>query len=230
MPIEFKNQGSHVGTQAHGRRSLRLKTAAIVPAFNEEENIGAVLTTLCACTCLDEVIVVSDGSKDRTAEVASRYGVRVVELPVNVGKGGAMKAGSLSTDAEVLLFIDADLIGLTPGHVDDMLRPVVAGEALMSIGVFEDGRLATDLAQKVAPFLSGQRAVHRKVMESLPDLEHSRYGVEVVFSRYAEKYHIRVAKVHLKHMAQVMKEEKMGFVKGFAARVRMYWDILRAIR
>lgn len=208
-----------------------MKTAAIVPAYNEEANIGEVLATLSTCKCLDEVIVVSDGSVDSTAEVARTFsGVRVIELPVNVGKGGALKAGSISTDADVLLFIDADLIGLTESHVRDMLRPVLSGEALMSVGVFEEGRLATDLAQKVAPFLSGQRAVHRSVMQDLPDLENSRYGVEVVFSRYAEKHHIPVAKVHLRHMAQVMKEEKLGLVKGFAARMRMYWDILRAIR
>lgn len=212
------------------RRSHALKTAAIVPAYNEEENIGAVLSVLSSCQCLDEVIVVSDGSVDNTVQVAQGYGVRVIELPVNVGKGGAMKAGSLSTDADVLLFIDADLIGLTEGHVRDLLRPVLSGEALMAVGVFEEGRLATDLAQKMAPFLSGQRAVHRSVMEELPDLEHSRYGVEVVFSRYAEKHHIPVAKVHLRNMAQVMKEEKMGLVKGFAARMRMYWEIIRAIR
>lgn len=228
--MDSSMNGVRVGVTVLNGRSHAVKTAAIVPAYNEEENIGAVLSVLSTCQCLDEVIVVSDGSEDSTAQVAQAYGVRVIELPVNVGKGGAMKAGFLSTDADVLLFIDADLIGLTEGHVRDLLRPVLAGEALMAVGVFEEGRLATDLAQKVAPFLSGQRAVHRKVMEELPDLEHSRYGVEVVFSRYAEKQNIPVAKVDLRNMAQVMKEEKMGFFKGFAARMRMYWDILRAIR
>lgn len=208
-----------------------MKTAAIVPAYNEEANIGAVLSVLVQCPhLLGEVIVVSDGSTDNTGDVARSYGVRVIDLPVNVGKGGAMKAGSLSTDAEVLLFIDADLIGLTPDHVQRMLEPVVSGQAKMSVGLFENGRLATDLAQKVAPFLSGQRAVHRSIVEQIPDLEHTRYGVEMAFSRYVEKHHIPVAKVYLPHMAQVMKEEKMGFFKGVRARLRMYWEILRAIR
>lgn len=207
-----------------------MKTAAIVPAYNEEGNIGAVLSVLSACKQLHEVIVVSDGSADRTAQVASGYGVRVIELPVNVGKGGAMKAGSLSTDAELLLFVDADLIGLTSQHINQMLQPVLTGQALMSVGLFEEGRLATDLAQKMAPFLSGQRAIHRSVMDRIPDLEHTRYGVEMAFSRYAEKHDIPVAKVHLRNMAQVMKEEKLGFAKGFAARLKMYWDIIRAFR
>lgn len=207
-----------------------MKTAAIVPAYNEEENIGAVLTVLAACKQLNEVIVVSDGSTDRTVQAASAYGVRVIELPVNVGKGGAMKAGSLSTDAEVLLFVDADLIGLTAHHVNQMLQPVLSGQAVMSVGLFEEGRLATDWAQKMAPFLSGQRAMHRSVIDRIPDLENTRYGVEMAFSRYAEKADLPVAKVCLRNMAQVMKEEKLGFAKGFAARLKMYWEIIRAFR
>lgn len=207
-----------------------MKTAAIIPAYNEEENIGAVISVLATCRQLDEVIVVSDGSTDKTVQVAGAYGVHVIELKENVGKGGAMRAGSISTDAEVLLFIDADLIGLTPHHVDQMLQPVLSGHALMSVGLFEEGRLATDLAQKMAPFLSGQRAMHRSIIDEIPDLEHTRYGVEMAFSRYAEKQNLPVEKVWLRNMAQVMKEEKLGFTKGFAARLKMYWEIIRAFR
>lgn len=207
-----------------------MKTAAIVPAYNEAANIGAVLSVLVECTgLLDEVIVVSDGSTDGTADVARSYGVRVIDLPQNVGKGGAMKAGADATDAEVLLFVDADLIGLTREHVERMLKPVVTGETLMSVGVFEHGRLATDLAQKIAPFLSGQRAVHRSLLERIPNLENSRYGVEMVFSRYVEQHRIPVVTVCLPHMAHVMKEEKMGFFRGMKARFVMYWEIVRAI-
>src|SRR5690625_1626002 len=148
-----------------------MKAAAVVPAYNEEDNIHAVLSVLESCPLLDEVIVVSDGSTDQTAQVARQHDVRVVELPVNMGKGGAMKAGSRHTDAEVLLFVDADLIGLTREHIAQMLNPVLRGECMMSVGVFEDGRLATDLAQKMAPFLSGQRAMVRSIIDDIPDLE-----------------------------------------------------------
>ena len=92
-------------------------TAIIIPAYNEENTLGNVLRAL-ADSGWKEIIVVSDGSTDRTARVARQHGAQVVELPVNLGKGGAMKIGSLSTQAEYLLFLDADLVGITKEHVD----------------------------------------------------------------------------------------------------------------
>mgnify|MGYP001342031159 CR=1 FL=1 len=204
-----------------------MKIAAIVPAYNEAKNIGSVLSVLTRSPLIDEVIVVNDGSTDNTAEVAARYRVRVIDLPANVGKGGAMKIGANNTDAEILLFIDADLIGLTLKHIADMLEPVRNGRAAMSVGIFDDGRFATDLAQKLAPFLSGQRAMLHSIIDSVPEIENKRYGVEVALSRYAEKEDLPVVHVRLKNMAQVMKEEKLGFWKGFRARLRMYWEIIR---
>src|SRR5579875_843850 len=117
-----------------------VRVAAILPAYNEEATIADVVAALKACPLVSEVVVVSDGSTDRTAEVARRAGAQVVELPVNHGKGGAMRAGLAHTEAEVLLFLDADLVGLTPQHVADLLQPVLSGRSEMAVGVFEGGR------------------------------------------------------------------------------------------
>jgi hypothetical protein len=119
----------------------------VVPAYNEEARIGEVLQALLAAPELDEILVVNDGSQDGTAAVARRFpAVRTLDLPVNRGKGAAMRVGALETDADVLLFIDADLIGLRAGHVADLLRPVLDDRAEMAVGVFRGGRLATDLS------------------------------------------------------------------------------------
>lgn len=207
-----------------------MKVAAVIPAYNEAPNIGRVLNRVVRSPHVDEVIVVCDGCEDNTAAVAGRYRVTVIELPENVGKGGAMMAGVQHTDAEVILFLDADLIGLSHSHIRSLVEPVVSGQADMSLGVFDDGRPATDLAQKLMPFLTGQRAVRREIMERIPELEESRFGVELALSRYAEKQRLRVVKLPLPGLAQVMKEEKAGVWKGFRARMQMYWEILRSYR
>ncbi|MFY9503882.1 MAG: glycosyltransferase family 2 protein [Dethiobacteria bacterium] len=205
-----------------------MDVAAIVPAYNEEKTIGAVLEVLTKCRLINEVIVVSDGSTDDTVKIALQFdGVQVVELPENRGKGGAMKAGLEQTAAEIVLFLDADLIGLTEDHVNALLQPVLENQALMSLGVFEKGRIATDLAQKVAPYLSGQRALQRDLLSDLSDLDLTRFGVEVALHRYMEENKIPVALVNLPDLSHLMKEEKLGLWKGLAARGKMYWEIIK---
>ncbi|NLJ80652.1 MAG: glycosyltransferase family 2 protein [Firmicutes bacterium] len=207
-----------------------MRVAAIVPAYNEEKTIAGVVEILLQCPLINQIVVVSDGSTDRTAAIAKNFPIKVVELEENVGKGGAMKAGAMVTEEEILLFIDADLVGLRRTHLEKLLNPVLAEECSMSVGVFAEGRLPTDLAQKIAPSLSGQRAVKRELFESVPKLERSRYGVELALTRYAEEHKINVLSVTLPELSQVMKEEKHGITQGFAARLKMYWEILKSIK
>jgi glycosyltransferase involved in cell wall biosynthesis len=148
-------------------------------------------------------------------------------LVENRGKGGALKAGLDNFRADVVLFLDADLLGLTPKHVLNLLEPVINDEADMTIGIFEGGRIATDLAQKMAPYLSGQRALKFSLLERISDLDIARFGVEVALNRFMESSAIRVKEVVLHDMSHVMKEEKMGVWKGMAARMKMYWEIIK---
>ncbi|MCR6544709.1 glycosyltransferase family 2 protein [Dehalobacterium formicoaceticum] len=202
---------------------------AIIPAFNEENTIGGIVKVLSQITEVKEIIVVSDGSADNTAERARAAGAKVIELQENVGKGGAMSAGVAQAQYEVILFLDADLIGLTPTHVRDMLDPVLKGAAAMSIGIFEKGRLATDLAQVVAPYLSGQRVLRKDLLRAMRDVEDSGFGVEVTLTKYAHDHHLKVQEVELAGMTHIMKEEKLGFKKGLQARMKMYWQIAKAV-
>jgi glycosyltransferase involved in cell wall biosynthesis len=177
---------------------------------------------------INEIIVVSDGSTDGTAAVSRKAGARVIELPQNMGKGAAIKKGFNETSGEIVLLFDADLIGLKPDHVIRLLKPVAGNAAGMTVGVFSSGRLPTYLAQKISPFLSGQRAVRREILENISDIEDAGYGVEIALTKFARKENIKVLKVELEDLTHVMKEEKLGLVEGFYERLKMYWQILRA--
>ncbi len=205
------------------------KVAAIIPAYNEENTLKEILKTLKRVKKIHQIMVISDGSEDNTAEVAHECGVEVIDLLDNRGKGGAIKAGIQHTDAEILVLLDGDLIGLTPRHVQQLIDPVLLNEVEMSIGIFQQGRMATDLAQKMAPFLSGQRALRRKLIDNISQLELSRFGVEVALHTYTEEHHIPYREVKLPDLSHVMKEEKLGVAKGIAARIKMYWDILKYV-
>lgn len=206
-----------------------MSVAAIIPAYNEEQTIEAVLEALLICSVIDEIVVVSDGSTDGTVQVASRYPIHVVALEQNVGKGGAMKAGAQHTACDVLLFVDADLVGLQPTHINALVEPVVSGKTVMSIGVFSEGRVSTDLAQKIAPSLSGQRAVKKTFFDAVPKLESSRFGVEIALTHFAERHDVEVVRVPLPSLSQVTKEEKRGLIPGLQARMEMYRDIVKSM-
>ena len=204
-----------------------METIAIIPAFNEEKTIGDVLQVLEKAALIKKIIVVSDGSTDNTVEVARNFDVEVVDLEENRGKGGALKAGLENFKADVVLFLDADLIGLTVEHVNSLLKPVLEDGVDMTIGIFEKGRIATDLAQKMAPQLSGQRAVKFSLLEQISDIDVARFGVEVALNRFMESSGTKVQEVVLSDMSHVMKEEKLGVWKGMAARMKMYWEIIK---
>lgn len=207
-----------------------MRTVCIIPAFNEEKTIKNVIEVVKNVDIIDEIIVVSDGSKDDTAKIAREMDVFTIEYEENKGKGAALKAGIDNANADVLLFLDADLIGLTKDHVISLVDPVLKDEADMTIGIFTSGRFATDLAQKVAPHLSGQRAMKKEVLLNISNIDMTRYGVEVALTKIVEKENYRVKTVELKDMTHIMKEEKLGFKNGFKARMKMYWEIVKCLK
>lgn len=206
-----------------------MKVAVVIPAYNEELRIAQVLGAVTRSSCVDQTIVVSDGSDDRTVEVAGVFpGVQVVDLSKNVGKGGAMWKGLQETDADIVVFFDADLVGLQPEHVDQLVQPVVKG-ADMSVGIFRKGKFWSDAAQAISPSISGQRAMRRQLLLDNPCIAGARMGVEVELTRIVRQQGLDLVKVHLRGVTHTSKEKKFGFVEGAARRAKMYAEIGKAI-
>ncbi len=111
------------------------RTLVVVPAYNEEESLPTVLKELAEHASDHDVIVVDDGSTDRTAEVARASGALVAQLPYNVGVGGALRTGFLfavRNGYERAAQVDADGQH-DPLEIDRLLAAVDAG-ADMVIG------------------------------------------------------------------------------------------------
>jgi glycosyltransferase involved in cell wall biosynthesis len=118
-----------------------LSYSIVVPAYNEQERIGASLERILAHIEWEgwraEVIVVNDGSRDRTAEIVAGYrkqnpAVRLLENPGNRGKGYSVRSGMLSAQGDVILFTDADLS--TPIEEASKLFEAIAVGADVAIG------------------------------------------------------------------------------------------------
>ncbi|HEY8545942.1 MAG TPA: glycosyltransferase [Acidimicrobiales bacterium] len=207
------------------------KVAAIIPAWNEESTVGAVVYAALDARLVDEVIVVDNASSDATAAVAARHGARVVHEPV-AGKGQAMRAGVAATDAAVLVFLDADLVGLRPEHVDDLVGAVLTGEADMACGLFDRGPVANPIFLEGLPVLTGQRALRRELFERLKPDDVRGYRVEAALnSLVAHDALVRVDRV-LPGLWHRTKEEKLanpmvGLVTKVAMLLSACWSYLR---
>ena len=105
---------------------------AILPAYNEEVSIGSVV--LRTRRYADRVIVIDDGSSDRTAEVARLAGAEVIRHPKNLGKGAALRTGfEFVNGAKVIVTMDADGQH-DPSDIPKLVEPILTGEADMVNG------------------------------------------------------------------------------------------------
>lgn len=117
----------------------RLKLVAVVPAFNEERNVGGVVSELRAlhpASCEVDFVVVDDGSKDGTAIAARRAGSNVVSLPYNMGIGLTVQTGfryAIAHGAEIVTQVDGDGQHV-PSEIEKLLPPLLAGEADVVVG------------------------------------------------------------------------------------------------
>lgn len=204
-----------------------MKIVAIIPAYNEAKSIARVLRVIQSSPLFSEIIVVDDGSTDGTGDSAQAEGVRVIRQE-NKGKAGAMATGARATDADVLFFADADLIGLKREHLAAVIQPVIDGRAGMTVGIRGWGTIPQWVFQYILPVIGGERAILREHFLNLS--AHSaaqRYGIETVMNIYCKRHGIPVILVRMRGVSIVRKEQKVGALKGFSQRVRMFWQIFK---
>ncbi len=117
---------------------FRGKVAILIPAYNEAENIGTVLDQIPAAVCGvgTEVLVVDDGSRDGTGDVAAEHGACVARHVANRGGGAALRTGyrlMVESGAEVVVTLDADGQH-RPDEMERLVQPVVDGEVDVAHG------------------------------------------------------------------------------------------------
>jgi glycosyltransferase involved in cell wall biosynthesis len=131
----------------HERLPVLTRILVVIPALNEEQALPGVLRELKTHCPYADVLVIDDGSSDRTAAVATRDGAPVVRLPFRLGVGGAMRAGyryAVRNGYDVVVQVDADgqhdasYIGQLIAGLDE--ADVVIGARFAGLGDYEAGR------------------------------------------------------------------------------------------
>ncbi|MGC5324445.1 glycosyltransferase family 2 protein [Brevibacillus sp. SYSU BS000544] len=168
------------------------KVSIIVPAYNEADRIMRTLQAIRLYIPHHELIVVDDGSRDNTMDVASQHADLVVRLPLNKGKGVALQTGWRQADGDIIVMLDADLCESARfGY--QLIEPVLADHCDMSVaqlpkpprktgmglakGLARTGIRMLTGYEATSP-LSGQRAIRREALDSIKSLDWG-FGVEV---------------------------------------------------
>jgi glycosyltransferase involved in cell wall biosynthesis len=205
------------------------RVAVIIPAVDEQAAIGRVVAEVPALAA--EVIVVDNGSRDGTAEVARAAGARVVSEPRR-GYGSACLAGiAAAGDADILAFLDGDHSDY-PAQLVDVLAPLLAGEADLVIGSRARGRrapgshpwhavLGTRLCVGLMNRLIGTeatdlgpfRAITAEALRRL-DMRDGDFGWTVEMQIKAQKRGLRVREVPVDYRPRIGRSKVSGTVSG----------------
>lgn len=85
-----------------------MKVSVVLPAKNESGAIVKTISKILGLKLVDEIIVVNDGSTDNTAELAEKWGAKVINHPYSKGNGAAIKTGARNALGDIIVFMDAD--------------------------------------------------------------------------------------------------------------------------
>lgn len=225
---------TRIGAIARMRGPLARRVACVIPAYNESGRIGNMLAGLRSVQCLDSIMVVDDGSVDGTlgearAAATNDPRVRVLHHDQNRGKGAAVRTGlSAAAGTGALLLLDADLEGYGPAHIEDLVEPILANRAEMTLGLFIGGRWTTDMSHRLTPWLSGQRCLRSELLHHIDWSAAEGYGIETALTVASLQYGWRVQRVPMPGVWHPPSEYHRGLGEGIRNRTRMYLQIARA--
>lgn len=206
------------------------KISCIICAFNEEKRISTVLNATKNHPYIDEVIVINDGSTDKTREIVEQFDfVKLISREKNGGKSKAMAKGIKEARNEILLFLDADLLHIKADDITKLVKPVIEGRADMSISLRKNSLW---IYKKIGlDFVSGERVIYKKFLinkiENIKKLP--GFGIEVFMNRIIIENKLRIEIVKWKNVISERKSNKMGFWKGTFGDLKMIKEILKVI-
>ena len=190
-----------------------MKVTIVIPALNEEKNLPELLKRIGAVRgknrSIDEVLVVDDGSTDRTSDVAKSFGCTVVRHEERSGKGSALRSGFSAAKNDIIVMLDADLSHI-PEDIPRMIEPlkdptVGLVQASRSLGGSEEysfvravGNISltalanTLLGTRMTDALNGFKAMRKEI---LADLQCKTFDIEIEILASCKRHGFRVVEV-----------------------------------
>lgn len=212
-----------------------MKALAIIPAFNEEKNIESVIYSIKRSGVNIDIVVINDGSVDRTSEVARSTGVYVIDLPINLGIGGAVQTGYLyayENNYDISIQVDGDgqhdgknlqkLISGIENNIADMVigsrfvqKSDYKSSTFRNIGIRFFSKLVSRMIKNpITDPTSGFRSINRKTLELFSRYYPSDYP-EVETIVYASCMGLRIKEVPVSMKQRNHGKSSISLLNGF---------------
>jgi glycosyltransferase involved in cell wall biosynthesis len=220
--------------------------SVIIPALNEEEPIAGVVRECLATGVPDKVMVVDNGSADRTAERAREAGARVVTAPRGYGRACMAGVRALPPECDIVVFLDGDGSDI-PAFMKQLVEPIARGTHDFVIGSRTRGQrepgsmnLQQLLSGRIVGALLGLlygvrytdmcpfRAIRREALEQL-NMREQTYGWNLEMQMKAARSGLRILEIPVNHRCRAGGQSKVsGTLRGtFVAGARLAATLLR---
>ncbi len=204
--------------------------SVIIPAYNEEKWIETTISSVLESRFPCEVIVVDDGSTDRTPQILRSFGteIKVITHPVNRGKGAAVVSALQKASGEIVVFCDAHLLGLNRYHLLTLVLPLIYSSAKAVLGECVPEEISLARAFSPTMILTGQRAYYKEDLLPLAkEMEGLGYGAETfLFNQFPRD---RTAVVLLRGLTHMIKKDTSSPTAATFAYLREVKEILETL-
>ncbi len=219
-----------------------MRLSVVIPAYNEEVTIRTILTSLLReVPDIFEIIIVDDGSKDRTPEIAREFcekypQIKLIQQPRNQGKTAALRTGFAASTGDIVIVQDADM-EYDPVDIPGLIEPILIGQADVVFGSRFMIRKASRvlyfrhyMANHFLTFLSnlltdlnltdvetGYKAFRGDIIRKMV-IETRGFGFEIEVTAKVAKLHCRVYEVPISYHGRTYEEgKKIGVRDGIDA-------------
>ncbi len=203
----------------------------IIPAWNEAKNIKRVLKVVNKYPHFNEIIVVNDGSEDKTSEEVKKFPkIRLIEHKKNQGKTAAILTGIKASRGELISLIDADLIHLSNENISKMLFLTLNKEYDMTILDRQGDRNAVWGWTNGARYFGGERTFWKEDFKKIKIPKDGGYLLEIIMNLHYINNKKKIKTLYCKNLNTVHQYQKIGKIKGYYSYMVMAKKILEVAK